>query len=84
MYYEIIDVDGYPLTDGSSVILKEKGFDINVENYEIEFYIILKPSKMFEIAKWCSANIDGTWLVGSDHSGFNIKEDAMAFKLRWI
>ncbi len=84
MYYETIDSKGYPRTGFPSVILKECGLNDDAHSYNFVFSVVLSPDEMFEAAKWCEKNINGIWLIGSSHSGFNIKLDAMAFKLRWL
>ncbi len=83
MYYEIIGHNGYPRVGYASVILKELGLDNGANTYKFVFNVVLSSDEMFEAAKWCEENINDIWLIGSTHSGFNIKLDAMAFKLRW-
>lgn len=83
MYYEIIGHTGYPRVGYVSVILKERGLNYDAHSYKFVYNVLLTPIEMFEAAEWCEKNINGIWLIGSTHSGLDLKLDAMAFKLRW-
>jgi len=83
MYYETTTKEGCPKVGYASVILKEQHLDNNASNYKFVYNVFLTPDEMFEAAEWCEKNINGIWLVGSSHSGIDLKLDAMAFKLRW-
>lgn len=87
MYYEYLCRD-YPTCntehDNFTVIVKEELSAFNVSFYSFQFTIALDATEMFKIAKWCDENLKDNYLVGCIRSGFENKEDAMAFRLRWI
>ena len=50
---------------------------------DFQFHENIGPS-MKEVAQWCEDNLKDGWLVGVSTSAFYNKNDAMAFKLRWV
>ena len=38
---------------------------------------------MLQVGEWCDNNLKAGWAVSTNTAGFYLKEDAMAFKLRW-
>ena len=50
------------------------------------FYIELKVKSHVKMADWCKENCHGNYMGGDYYFGwyFELEEDAVAFKLRWV
>ena len=94
MYYDEFE-RGRITYKTASVIVKNDGLSHNVSEYE---FIVLwqygdnctimdsrvTPDIMFQAAEWCDNNLKDDWLIGCDTNGFQLEEDAVAFKLAWL
>ena len=84
MYYEHISSNGYPVIGIFSVIVKDILVSAESGSYKFGMHVGFDNKEIFKAAKWCQENIKDDWVVGSNHSGFNNKDDAFAFKMRWM
>ena len=92
MYYERIDGCNYPTCGYRAVILKRQGLPEEIQSYHFMvdwrkqnngIYNITQE-KIFTIANWCDENLDGDWLIGANSNGFELEDDVVKFKLRWL
>lgn len=97
MFYDSLDIWSYKYK-GAHVIVSRDGATRNYGDYSnnIETGDISKnrtqlqgtgthsPERMYELALWCDMNCQGDWLIGAHVSGFELDEDFLAFKLRWM
>ena len=97
MYFEDIDKAGiggdYPLTGDYVSVVRDKlsnpdpdtyNFILDIRDNPVTPYGIHPGSKVFEIAKWCDENLDGDWNINGDCVAFELEDEFMAFKLRWL
>ena len=52
--------------------------------YKVEKITLTEWSQDSEICQWCRENIKGDWKYYIAHFAFELEEDAVAFKLRWL
>ena len=90
MYFEEFDGD-YPICGHTTVVVKSATSSFDTRDYTIEMKWInfdnkigVSGKRMMEAAKWCDENLKGDWLVGNLTNAFELDDDAMIFKLRWI
>lgn len=84
MYYDSKDASGYPLINNSIIILSDQTGQTEVCFYKYTFTRrFVSGEEIIDAAEWAEENCSGNWLIGINISGFQNKNDAVYFRLRW-